>query len=145
MSLAVTLRPAGPADFEPLLDLSIRVMREHLDRVGRFDPARRRARMEAAFATNGMWVVERDGSRLGCVCAEPEDGALHLHALYLEPEQQGQGLGAVVFAAIRERHPGLRIRIEVLKGSPARHFWERQGFVLTGELPVDWLMERPAD
>ena len=49
MSAAFTLRPVGEADFEPLLDLSIRVLRADLERVVRFDPERRRTRMRAGF------------------------------------------------------------------------------------------------
>jgi hypothetical protein len=53
-------------------------------------------------------------------------------------------LGAAVFAALALRHPGLPLRIEVLKGSPVHRFWEKQGFVRTGEQAFDWLYERPA-
>jgi N-acetylglutamate synthase-like GNAT family acetyltransferase len=143
--VSFTLRPATEQDFEPLLDLSIRVMRAHLERVGRFDPARRRGRMRAAFAGGRMWVIEQDGACLGCVGLEPGAEAVELHSLYLEPARQGQGLGAEVFAAARARHPGRAFHIEVLKESPARRFWERQGFTLVGEQPFDWLMARPAD
>ncbi len=136
-------RPATGADFEALLDLSIRVMRPHLERVGRWDPARRRARMEAAFAGGGMWVIEDDGLPIGCIGLEPGAEAVDLHSLYLEPDRQGRGLGAAVVAQALARHPGRRFAIEVLKKSPARRFWERQGFVLVGEQPFDWLMERP--
>lgn len=41
--------PAAEADFERLLDLSIRVLRADLERVGRWDPERRRARMRESF------------------------------------------------------------------------------------------------
>ncbi len=57
---------------------------------------------------------------------------------------QGRGLGAAVLAAVTAGHPGLPVRIEVLKGSPVHRFWERQGFIRTGEQPFDWLYERPA-
>ena len=143
--MSFTLRPATEQDFEPLLDLSIRVMRDHLERVGRFDPARRRGRMRAAFDGGGMWVIEQGGACLGCIGLEPGSEAVELHSLYLEPAQQGRGLGAAVFAAAQARHPGRAFHIEVLKESPARRFWERQGFALVGEQPFDWLMARPAD
>jgi GNAT superfamily N-acetyltransferase len=127
------------------VDLSIRVMREHLERLGRFDPERRRNRMRAHFDAGGLRVIECDGQPIGCIGLEPGERAVELHSLFLEPSQQGRGLGASAFALARATHPGCAFRIEVLKGSPARRFWERQGFVLTGEQPFDWLMERPAD
>lgn len=136
-------RPAIGPDFEALLDLSIRVMRPHLERAGRWDPARRRARMEAAFAGGGMLVIEDQGQTLGCIGLEPGAEAVNLHSLYLEPAWQGRGLGAAVVAQALVLHPGRRCAIAVLKDSPARRFWERQGFVLVGEQPYDWVMEHP--
>jgi hypothetical protein len=82
-------RPATGADFEALLDLSVRVMRPHLERVGRWNPARRRARMKAAFAGGGMRVIEDQGQALGCIGLEPGPEAVDLHSLYLEPDWQG--------------------------------------------------------
>jgi GNAT superfamily N-acetyltransferase len=68
---------------------------------------------------------------------------MELHSVFLEPALQGRGLGAEVFAALRAAHPGRPWWIEVLKESPARRFWERQGFVLTGESEFDWILEHP--
>lgn len=138
------LRPAEEADFEPLLDLSIRVLRDDLERVGRFDPERRRSRMRAGFDPATLSVVEVDGRRAGCIAAVPAADHLEVHSFYLEPWAQGRGLGAAVFAAVAATHAALPVRIEVLKGAAVRRFWEKQGFVRTGEQDFDWLYERPA-
>lgn len=141
--MTFVFRPAAGADFEALLDLSVRVMRPHLERVGRWDPARRRARMEAAFAGGGLQVIEDRGQAIGCIGLEPGADSVTLHSLYLEPALQGRGLGAAVVAQALALHPGRGFAIEVLKDSPARRFWERQGFMLVGEQPFDWVMARP--
>ena len=47
-------RQATEADFEYVLDLSIRTMRAHLERLGRFDPDRRRARMRRHFEAGSL-------------------------------------------------------------------------------------------
>jgi GNAT superfamily N-acetyltransferase len=138
---AFRLRPATEADFEALLDLSVRVMRADLERIGRFDPERRRARMRAGLPA--LQVIEGDAGPLGCIGLARDAGGLEVHSFYIEPHAQGRGLGrAVLDAALRE-HPGLPVRIEVLKGSPARRFWEGQGFQVTGEAAFDLLMGRP--
>lgn len=139
-----TLRPVGEADFEPLLDLSIRVLRADLDRVGRFDPERRRARMRAGFDPAVLSAIECQGVLVGCIAAAAATDHIEVHSFYLEPDTQGRGLGAAVFAAVTARHPGLPVRIEVLKGSQVHRFWEKQGFIRTGEQDFDWLYERPA-
>jgi N-acetylglutamate synthase-like GNAT family acetyltransferase len=138
-------RPATEADFDYLLDLSIRTMREHLERLGRFDPERRRARMRQHLEAGSLHLIERDGAAIGCLGLYPRAGNMELHSFFIEPALQGRGLGAAVFAALRARHPGLGWWIEVLKESPARRFWERQGFALAGESAFDWILERPAD
>lgn len=141
---AIGFRPATEADFEYILDLSIRTMRAHLERIGRFDPERRRARMRRHLEAGSLHLIERGGERLGCLGLYPREAALELHSVFLEPALQGRGLGAEVFAALRARHPGRGWWIEVLKESPARRFWERQGFVATGSTEFDWILERAA-
>ena len=142
---AFSLRPATEADFEPVLALSIRAMREHLERVGRFEPARRRDRMRRQFDAGILRIIEQDGAMAGCIGVEAEGAAVEIHSLFLDTHAQRQGLGEAVFRAVLAAHPGRPFRIEVLKQSPARRFWERQGFVLTGEAEFDWLMERAPD
>jgi len=145
VTIGFRLRPAAEADFEAVLDLSVRVMRDHLERIGRFDSARRRARMRAHFDAGGMQVIEDAQAMVGSIGLDHRPGWIELHSLYLEPARQGRGLGAAIVAALRADHPGRTWRIEVLRGSPARRFWERQGFQLIDEQPFDWVMERPAD
>ncbi len=141
MTPAFRLRAATEADFEALLDLSVRVMRADLERIGRFDPERRRARMRAALPA--LQVIEGDAAPLGCIGLAHDAEGVEVHSFYVEPRAQGRGLGRAALAAALRDHPGLPVRIEVLKGSPARRFWEGQGFRVTGEAAFDLLMTRP--
>jgi GNAT superfamily N-acetyltransferase len=138
-----TLRPVEEADFEPLLALSIHVLRADLDRVGRFDPDRRRSRMRAGFDPATLSAIECDGRLAGCIAVVPAVDHVEIHSFYLDPAMQGRGLGAAVFATVAARQPGLPLRIEVLKGAAVHRFWEKQGFIRTGEEAFDWLYERP--
>ena len=142
---AFSLRPATEADFEAVLALSIRAMREHLERIGRFDPERRRSRMRRQFDAGILRIIEQAGTMAGCIGVEAKASAVEIHSLFLDTHAQRQGLGEAVFQAVLAAHPGQPFRIEVLQQSPARRFWERQGFVLTGESEFDWLMERAPD
>lgn len=118
-------------------------MRAHLERVGRFDPARRRARMRAAFDPAAFRLIEREGRFLGCVAVVDHSTHREIHSFYLEPEAQGRGLGCAVLNAILAEHPDRPVHLEVLKGSPAARFYERAGFRQTGETEFDLLLERP--
>lgn len=137
------LRPVAEADFEPLLDLSIRVLRADLERLDRFDPDRRRRRMREGFDPRVMQAIEGEAGLLGCIATAEAAGHVELYGFYIEPGAQGRGLGAAVFAALLAELPALPIRIEVLKGSRARRFWERQGFRFLAAQDFDDLMERP--
>ncbi len=141
--MTIALRPAVEADFEPLLDLSVRVLRADLERLGRFLLERRRARMRAVFEAGELRVIDRDGARLGCIGVATAADHIVLHSVYVEPAAQGQGLGAAAVASALAGLPALAVRIEVLRESPAHRFWERLGFVRVGEQGVDWLYERP--
>lgn len=136
-------RLATEADLPGLLDLSIRVLRADLERVGRFDPDRRAGRMRAGFEKSGLRLMVRDGAVLGCIQSLRHPDHLEITSAYIEPSAQGLGLGRAVVAALLAEEPALEARIEVLKGSPARAFWERMGFAVTGEAGVDLHMARP--
>jgi len=142
--VTIALRPAEEADFEPLLDLSVRVLRADLERLGRFLPERRRARMRAVFNAGALRVIEHAGARIGCIGIEHARDHVALHSVYVEPRWQGRGLGAAAVAAVLAGAPDLPLHIEVLRDSPAHRFWERLGFVRVGEDGVDWLYRRPA-
>ena len=142
---AFSLRPATEADFEPVLALSIRAMREHLERIGRFDPERRRSRMRLPFDAGILRIIELDGALAGCVGVLARDTWVEIHSLFLDTHAQGRGLGEAVFRLVLAEHPGRAFRLEVVKQSPARRFWERLGFVQYGEADDDWLMERAPD
>jgi N-acetylglutamate synthase-like GNAT family acetyltransferase len=142
--VTLSLRPATEADFEPLLDLSVRVLRADLERLGRFLPERRRARMRAVFAAGALRVIEQDGARIGCIGIEHAADHIALHSVYVEPRFQGRGLGAAAVAAVLADAPDLPLHIEVLRDSPAHRFWERLGFIKVGEDSVDWLYRCPA-
>lgn len=138
------LRPVSEADFEALLSLSIRVLRADLERLGRFKPELRRERFRAIFQPATLAAIEVAGECVGCIGAEPHSDHLHIHAFYVQPEFQGCGLGAAVLAQVTGQYLGLPARIEVLKGSAALGFWQRQGFGKMGEEDFDLLLERPA-
>lgn len=136
-------RPAAEADFERLLDLSIRTMRPQLEAIGRWDPARRRARMREGFDPAATRCIEApDGRLLGCVSVFAGDEVTEVSGFYLEPDCQGAGLGCAVMRAILAEHPDRSARVEVLKGSRAMDFYRRLGFALVAEQEFDWLLER---
>jgi GNAT superfamily N-acetyltransferase len=138
------IRPASVADVEPVAELRAVVMRPDLERLGRYDEHRVRQRLRDRFAPAHTWVIEVGGAFAGCVSLRPADDAHWLEHFYLAPHLQGRGIGAAVLRELLEQcdRDGTLVRLNVLQGSPARRLYERHGFTLKSEDPVDVFMVR---
>jgi GNAT superfamily N-acetyltransferase len=138
------LLPAGAADVEAIAELRAVVMRADLERLGRYDEHRVRQRLRDAFSARYTSLITVDGAFAGCVTVRPADGGQLLEHFYLDPRHQGRGLGSAVLRAILRRADaqGTVTRLIVLQGSPARRLYERHGFVVDSQDPVDVFMVR---
>jgi GNAT superfamily N-acetyltransferase len=142
-----TFSHAVDEDFDRLFALRLLVMREHLERVGRFDPARALARFRGSFRAAHTRLIAVDGAFAGCIALHPEAHGMLLEHFYLRPEYQGQGLGSRVlhFLLAETDAAGLPVSLSVLKGSPAARVYERHGFGRTGEDEWDIYYRRLPD
>ncbi|GAA1147865.1 GNAT family N-acetyltransferase [Kribbella jejuensis] len=136
-----TLRPATPADVEPLAELRAVVMRADLERLGRYDEHRVRQRLRDGFAPTHTRIIEVDGELAGSVTMRPTTDDVWLEHFYLAPLHQGKGLGTAVLRTVLESTQA-PVRLNVLQGSAARKLYERHGFVVESEDPVDVFMVR---
>lgn len=143
--MEICFAPVVADDFERLLDLRTAVMREHLERVGRFSPERARQRFGESFLPAHMRLVLADGAEAGCVSLRPDGDRLVLENFYLAAAFQGRGLGAAVLARLLAEADaaGRPVRLAVLRQSPAARFYERAGFQLVEGQPFDLIYERP--
>ncbi|MER7565917.1 GNAT family N-acetyltransferase [Streptomyces sp. NPDC097941] len=139
-----TLRPAHPADVEPIAELRAVVMRPDLERLGRFDEHRVRQRFRDAFDERHMSVILAEGRFAGCVALRPAEDAHWLEHFFITPDLQGHGLGSAVLRDLLARTDadGALVRLNVLQGSAARRLYEQHGFVVESEDAVDVFMVR---
>lgn len=139
--------PVSEADFEPLLALRTEVMREHLERVGRFTPERSRRVFREHFGEPGLRLVLVGDDVAGCVALRTGGEFLTIDSFYLASRFQNRRLGAAILEALLVETDALGkpVRLEVLKLSPADRFYERHGFVRIGESEHDVLFERPVE
>ncbi|MEV6055148.1 GNAT family N-acetyltransferase [Streptomyces sp. NPDC052107] len=138
------MRPASAADVEAVAELRAVVLRADLERLGRYDEHRVRQRLREGFAPDHTWVIEVGGVLAGCVALRQADDAHWLEHFYLDPTLQGRGIGAAVLRLLLERcdRDGTRVRLNVLRGSRAQRLYERHGFGVEAEDPVDVFMVR---
>lgn len=141
MTPAFALRPAVPFDAVWITELRAEVMRADLERLGRFDPLRVRQRFLDAFIPEQTFVIHVQGVDAGVIAVRPEPDEQWIEHFYLSPTHQGMGLGSAVLHRVMADHADHRpFRLNVLQGSPARRLYERLGFELESEDPVDVFM-----
>ncbi|MGW1255178.1 GNAT family N-acetyltransferase [Streptomyces sp. NPDC002513] len=139
------MRSAEPADVEAIAELRATVMRPDLERLGRFDEHRVRQRLRDSFSPQHTSVIVADGAFAGCVTVRPaQDDGWWLEHFYLAPGLQGRGLGSAVLRTLLERidADGVPVRLNVLQGSAARRLYERHGFTVEVQDPIDVFMVR---
>ncbi|CAB3650245.1 GNAT family N-acetyltransferase [Achromobacter pestifer] len=143
-----TLRylPVSEADFDALSAIRIDAMRDSLERLGRFDPDRARARLRNTFHPEHTWAIEHNGQRVGFYALRPDGAGLRLDHLYLVPAAQRLGLGGQVMRRILldADSQGLPVSVGALRDSDSNRFYRRHGFVQTGESEWDIDYLRPA-
>jgi GNAT superfamily N-acetyltransferase len=131
-----------PGDLDKLAELRAVVMRPDLERLGRYDEHRVRQRLRDTFSPQYTSVISVEGDLAGCITVRPAEDGVLLEHFYLSPEYQGRGLGSVVLREVLGGFEGVPVRLNVLQGSGARRLYERYGFVLEREDPVDVFMVR---
>jgi GNAT superfamily N-acetyltransferase len=140
------LRSAEPADVEVIAELRATVMRPDLKRLGRFDEHRVRQRLRDSFSPQHTSVIVSDGAFAGCVTVRPAEDGQWLEHFYLAPGLQGRGLGSAVLRTLLDRidADGVLVRLNVLQGSAARRLYERHGFTVEAQDPIDiYMVRRP--
>lgn len=143
---AARYRPVSASDFDALADLRISAMQESLERLGRFDPERARARLRNTFQPAHTWWIELEGRAVGFYTLRPDGAGLRLDHLYVAPAAQGRGLGSQIMRLILQDADsrGLPVAVGALRGSDSNRFYRRHGFVQTGESEWDIDYLRPA-
>lgn len=137
-----SLRPSTDADAAWIAELRAVVLRDDLQRLGRYDALRVRRRFIDAFLPAQTRVIVADGIDVGSISMRPDADGVWLEHFYLRPELQGHGIGSAILAAVMEESAGHRVRLNVLAGSPARRLYERHGFDVDTEDDVDVFMSR---
>lgn len=141
------IRQASASDGEAVAELRAVVLRTDLERLGRYDEQRVRQRLRDGFDPAHTWVIEVADVFAGCVALRPAEDAHWLEHFYLAPRLQGSGIGSSVLRGLLERcdRRGVLVRLNVLQGSAARRLYERHGFMVETEDPVDVFMVRKPD
>lgn len=140
-----TLEKARADDFEALHELRLRAMRESLQALGRYDERRSRERLAEGFVPAHTQHIVVGGDRVGFLVLRRLSHSLRLNHLYIDPAHARRGIGSAVMRWVLAQADAAQLPVELvaLKGSAANRFYQRHGFVCTGEGPWDIDYLRP--
>ena len=76
-----------------------------------------------------MRIVTVAGGDAGCLATEPRADHVWVSKLYIHPDHQRRGIGAIVLhrAIAEARAQALPLRLSVLVTNPAQAFYRREG------------------
>ncbi len=136
------LRQATEADYDFLFRLHKATMKDYVAQTWGWDEGVQAAFFRDRFDPARSQIVLVADREVGVLSLERQPAALLLANLRILPEYQGHGLGTAIIRTILEqaRHEGIPVTLQVLKVNPARHLYERLGFVVTGETVTHYLM-----
>ena len=102
--------------------------------------------------TTAEWLIlEREDTRIGRLYLDEWKREFRVVDISLVEESRGRGIGGAILADIiaAARAAGKGVSIHVEKQNPARHLYERLGFVVVEDKGVydlmEWGMERSSD
>ena len=136
------LRQATEADYAFLYSLHTATMKEYVAQTWGWDETIQQAMFRDKFDPGRSHIVEVNGRSVGVLSVERRPLTLFLANLQILPEAQGRGLGTAIIGTLlaQASASGTSVTLQVLKVNPARHLYERLGFVIVGETTTHYLM-----
>ena len=133
----ITIRLARPDEMEILTDLSMRAKRSNGYDDAFMEACRAELTVTAARMEEGEYWVAESGAVCGCVCLKVTyDGYGEVHAFFIDPECQRQGVGRSLWLKVVERAKDLGVITLSLDADPAAvPFYRTMGFVEIGQAP----------
>lgn len=122
-----------------MIEIRISAMKESLERIGRFNPQRARERFISSFEPKHTKYIALNSSIVGFVVVKFEESEILLDHLYINPEHQSKGIGAVVLQSIfsEANLKSLPVTVGALRESASNRFYQRHGFIKSGESEWD--------
>ena len=146
----VTIRAAGPADEEQVLDLELRLIRYDMQfggpvwRTNTARLVREEIRVSLARPASRTWLAERNGRAVGLLVAQtPKEAgwiagmtsapeAAYLQTMFVDQAERGTGIGAALVRQLHARLDGAGVDVTLLHHSQVNPlsapFWYRMGY-----------------
>lgn len=140
------LRPAVEADRAFARSLHHACYRPWVEPIWGWDEDRQDRLFAERWESAGTSIVELGRAAIGSLRTTEGDDHLLIDDIEIHPDRQGRGLGTRILRTVLDDADSRSrpVRLQVLKGNPARRLYERLGFTVTGETDSHLLMLRPS-
>ena len=130
---AILLRPGSASDFNFAAVVYFRAMGETLKRTVGPDPERMATLLLALWDLGQIRIIVAAGRDTGWIQIAPAEAAVFIRHFCIDPDYQRLGIGSTVLRQVIDEawECGDAVTLGVVKGSPARRFYERLGFRAT--------------
>ncbi|MBN1663968.1 MAG: GNAT family N-acetyltransferase [Deltaproteobacteria bacterium] len=140
----LSIRSASRNDSEFAYSVKKASFKEYIEKASGWDENEQRRLHEQRFATQDFRVITVDSADIGIIAVVVAPECVKLNQLFLLPEYRGRGIGNRCMLIIMEEAQQLHLplRLRVLRVNPrALAFYERLGFIRSGEIDTHNLME----
>ncbi|HEX4923564.1 MAG TPA: GNAT family N-acetyltransferase [Bdellovibrionales bacterium] len=136
-------RRATAEDFEFLRDLHHQTLRPYVEQVFGWDQTEQDRLFDEKFDPRELQVILADQRPAGLLQLEEWPHELFLANLLIAPELQRRGLGGKILKDLLTRAQLINktVALTVLRPNPARRFYERHGFRVSGENEQRYFMK----
>ena len=142
------VRKAQATDSEFVFAVKKAAFREYVEQIWGWDDTYQRDLHNRRFASQDLRIIQFHGTDVGFLSTSSTPDTFKINQLYILPECQGRGIGAVCMKCIiddasLEQKP---VTLQVLKiNTRATAFYQRLGFTIVDENSTHFQMKRPPE
>ena len=131
----IETRTATEADFDFLVDVHRQTFQVYVEQLWGWDAAGQRAALYEDFQQFPFEIICYRGEAVGMMSVAHQSDALFPHYIAILPTAQRRGLGTQLVRRLMHKafEQQLSVTLIVLKVNPAKAFYERLGFKVTGD------------
>lgn len=133
---------ATETDKDFLLTLRKATMVEHLEKAGLFlSDEQHQLRIDHCF--DDAYIIHHLGAVAGYIKFQQDSKQLTILQLQISPPRQAQGIGSMVLEYFIQqcKDSDKLLKLGVLKQNPARHLYQKLGFITVAEDQYEYQME----
>jgi GNAT superfamily N-acetyltransferase len=131
----IRLRSARKDDYDCLWALHRTVLRPYVDATWGWDEAWQADYFHVHFDPVHCQIIQAEGIDVGRLSVETRPDSVFMASIAILPAYQRAGIATVIIRQVLGQAAcrGLPVMLQMLNVNPARHLYERRGFVITGE------------